>query len=60
MISELFRLYMKVLIMGTGNLELNCTRDEDRWGVEVQLHSFFTLLSIEVRSHPYSPAVLPR
>jgi hypothetical protein len=28
--------------------------------VEVQLHSFFTLLSIEVRSHPYSPAVLPR
>ena len=58
--AEVIRLHFKMITIGIAKLELICTRDEDKWGVEVQLHSFVTRLQIEVCSHPYAPpALLP-
>jgi hypothetical protein len=57
---EIISLHFKIITIRSAKLELICTRDEDKWGVEVQLHWFVTRLQIEVSSHPYTPpAVLP-
>jgi len=42
--AEVIRLHFEILTIGTAKLELTYTRHEDKWGVEIQLHSFVTRL----------------
>jgi hypothetical protein len=56
--AEIIRLHFKIITIRGAKQELICTRDEDKWGVEVQLHCFATRLQIEVSSHPYAPPAL--